>query len=144
LTRTTIKRSRGNQQIQANKESALTGPYDEQDFDQANELVKRRQRFFRRPKRPADLLGQLMARKGYAQSETANELESTWNEIVGTNWQTKTKVGSIRRGVLEIIVSNSSANQQLAFQKKKLLLELQKQLPKNNLKNLRFTIGSID
>lgn len=122
----------------------MSGPYDEQDFDQANDLVKSRQRYFRRPKRPADILGQLMARKGYAQTETANELEATWNDIVGSKWQAKTKVGSIRQGVLEIIVSNSAVNQQLEFKKKKILAELQAQLPKNNLKNLRFRVGSID
>jgi hypothetical protein len=128
----------------ANKGVALNGPYDEQDFDQANDLVKSRQRYFRRPKKPAEILGQLMARKGYAQTETASELEDTWNQIVGTQWESKTKVGMIRAGVLEVLVCSSSANQQLGFQKKKILAELQKQLPKNNLKDLRFTIGNID
>ena len=122
----------------------MTGPYDEQDFDQANDLVKSRQRYFRRPRRPADVLGQLMARKGYTQTQTANELQVTWNEIVGTRWQAKTKVGSIRQGVLEIIVSNSAVNQQLEFKKNKILAELQTQLPKNNLKDLRFRVGNID
>ena len=122
----------------------MTGPYDEQDFDQANDLVKSRQRYFRRPRRPADVLGQLMARKGYTQTQTANELQVTWNEIVGTRWQAKTKVGPIRQGVLEIIVSNSAVNQQLEFKKNKILAELQTQLPKNNLKDLRFRVGSID
>lgn len=122
----------------------MTGPYDELDFNQANELVKNRQRYFRRPRRPADILGQLMARKGYAQTETANELEVTWNEIVGSKWQAKTKVGSIRSGVLEVIVSNSAVNQQLEFKKKKILAELQTQLPKNNLRDLRFRVGNIN
>lgn len=122
----------------------MTGPFDEQDFEQANDLVKSRQRYFRRPKRPADILGQLMARKGYAQTETANELEVTWNEIVGTQWQARTKVGSIRQGVLEIIVSNSAVNQQLEFKKSKILAELQSQLPKNNFKDVRFRVGRTD
>lgn len=121
----------------------MTGPYDEQDFNQANDLVKSRQRFQRRPRRPADILGQLMARKGYAQTKTANELEVTWNEIVGAKWQVKTKVGAIRSGVLEIIVSNSSVNQQLEFKKKKFLVELQTRLPQNNFKDLRFRVGKI-
>ncbi|MFT5300813.1 MAG: hypothetical protein ACI87E_000439 [Mariniblastus sp.] len=126
------------------KDSALTGQYDELDFSQANELVKSRQRYFRRPKRPADILSRLMARKGYAQTETANELEDTWNQVAGEKWKSKTKVGIVRAGVLEILVCNSSANQQLGFQKKKILTELQQKLPKNNLKDLRFTIGNIN
>ena len=122
----------------------MNGPYDELDFEQANDLVKSRQRYFRRPQRTADILGRLMARKGYAQTEIANELENTWNEVVGAKWKNKTKVGVIRRGVLEVLVSSSSANQQLGFQKKKLLSELQKRLPKNNLKDLHFNVGNID
>ena len=121
----------------------MSGPYDELDFDQANDLVKSRQRYFRRPKRPADILGKLMARKGYAQTQTSNELEVTWNEIVGPKWKNETKVGTIRQGVLEIMVSSSAVNQQLGFKKKQLLAELQTRLPKNNLKNLRFKLGNV-
>jgi hypothetical protein len=118
--------------------------FDEQDFDQTNDLVKSRQRFFRRPRKPADILCQLMARKGYAQTETVNELETAWNEIVGEKWMARTKVGNIRNGVLEILVNSSAANQQIGFNKKKYLKELQKRLPKNNLKDLRFSVGKID
>jgi hypothetical protein len=121
----------------------LSEPYDELDFAQAQDLVKSRQRYFRRPKSAAQVLGNLMARKGYAQTESANELESIWNNIVEPKWKTKTKVGSIRRGVLEIMVSNSNVNQHLEFAKRKLLTELQTQLPKYNLKDLRFRVGNV-
>ena len=84
-----------------------------------------------------------MARKGYAQTQTANELEVTWNEIVGPKWKNEPKVGTIRQGVLEIMVSSSAVNQQLGFKKKQLLAELQTRLPKNNLKNLRFKLGNV-
>ena len=121
----------------------MSEPYDELDFDQAQELVKSRQRYFRKPKTAAQILGQLMARKGYAQTESANELEAAWNQIIDPKWKSKTKVGVIRRGVLEIVVSNSTVNQQLEFTKRKLLTALQTQLPKNNLKDLRFRVGNV-
>ena len=125
----------------------MNGPlepnFEEQDFSQAHDLIKQRQRFSRRPRRPADILSHLMARKGYGQTESANELETSWNEVVGLKWQSKTKVGVIKRGVLEIIVTSSGVNQQLEFKKKKLLAELQSRLPKNNLKDLRFRIGNV-
>lgn len=121
----------------------MSGPYEEKDFDQANDLVKSRQRYFRRPKRSAEVLSQLMARKGYAQQETKNELETTWNEVVENRWQAKTKVGAIRSGILEIVVASSAVNQHLEFQKKKLLAQMQLRLPKNNLKDLRFKVGKI-
>ncbi len=121
----------------------MSEPYDELDFAQAQDLVKSRQRHFRRPKSAAQVLGHLMARKGYAQTESANELESVWNNIVEPKWKMKTKVGAIRRGVLEITVSNSNVNQHLEFAKRKLLTELQTQLPKYNLKDLRFRVGNV-
>lgn len=121
----------------------MSEDYDELDFSQAQDLVKSRQRFSRRPKRPAQILGQLMARKGYAQTESADELESAWHKVAGEKWKSKTKVGVVKRGILEIMVSNSTVNQQLEFKKRKLLTELQTLLPQNNLKDLRFRIGNV-
>ena len=118
--------------------------YDELDFSQAQDLVKSRQRYFRRPKKPADILGRLMARKGYAQTESANELEETWNQIVGPKWQTKTKIGNVSRGVLEVFVVSSAVNQQMGFQKRKILTEIQNRLPKNKIKDLHFRIGNVN
>lgn len=118
--------------------------YDELDFSQAQDLVKNRQRYFRRPKKSADILGRLMARKGYAQTESANELEEVWNQVVGLKWQTKTKVGNINRGVLEVFVASSMVNQQIGFQKRKILKEIQTRLPKNKIKDLHFRIGNVN
>ena len=80
----------------------MNGEYDELDFSQAHDLVKKRQRYFRRPKKPADLLAKLMARKGYA------------------------------------------VNQQLGFQKRKILAELKAQLPQNKFTDIRFRIGNVN
>ena len=118
--------------------------YDELDFSQAQDLVKNRQRYFRRPKKSADIFGRLMARKGYAQTESANELEEVWNQVVGLKWQTKTKVGNINRGVLEVFVASSMVNQQIGFQKRKILKEIQTRLPKNKIKDLHFRIGNVN
>ena len=118
--------------------------YEEQDFNQASDLTNQRRRFRRRPKRPADILSQLMARKGYSQTKTNDELDEVWNSIVGQKWQTKTRVGNISRGVLEVFVSSSAVNQQLGFQKKKLIKELSQQMPKNKIKDIKFSLGSIE
>lgn len=118
--------------------------YDELDFSQAHDLVKSRQRYFRRPKKPADILGRLMARKGYAQTESANEMEEVWNQIVGPKWQTKTKIGNVSRGTLEVFVVSSAVNQQMGFQKRKILKEIQKRLPQNKIKDLHFRIGNVN
>ena len=117
--------------------------YEELDFSQAQDLVKSRQRYFRRPKKPADILSRLMARKGYAQTGSANEMEDIWNQIVGPKWQTKTKIGNISRGVLEVFVVSSAVNQQMGFQKRKILKQIQERLPKNKIKDLHFRIGNV-
>jgi predicted nucleic acid-binding Zn ribbon protein len=118
--------------------------YDDLDFDQANDLTRQRQRFKRRPQRPANILSQLMARKGYGQHKTNNEIDEVWNAVVGEKWQSKTRVGNISRGVLEVFVSSPAVNQRLGFQKKKLLAELTKRLPQNKIKDIKFSLGSIE
>ena len=116
--------------------------YDELDFSNASELVGKRRRYFRRPKRPADLLGQLMARKGFSQQESKNELSDVWGSLVGESLSGKTRVGLLKRNVLEVYVSSSAVNQQLTFKKAQLLKQLKQQLPKENIKDIRFKIGS--
>ncbi len=118
--------------------------YDNLDFDQATDLTNQRRRFKRRPKRPANILSQLMARKGYGQSKTNDELDDTWNAIVGDKWQNKTRVGNVSRGVLEVFVSSAAVNQHLGFQKKKLIAELSKRVPQNKIKDIKFSLGSIE
>ena len=116
--------------------------YDELDFSNASELVGKRRRYFRRPKRPADLLGQLMARKGFSQQESKNDLSDVWGSLVGESLNGKTRVGLLKRNVLEVYVSSSAVNQQLTFKKAQLLKQLKQQLPKENIKDIRFKIGS--
>ena len=118
--------------------------YDNLDFDQATDLTNQRRRFKRRPKRPANILSQLMARKGYGQTKTNDELNETWNAIVGEKWQNKTRVGNVSRGVLEVFVSSAAVNQHLGFQKKKLIAELSKRVPQNKIKDIKFSLGSIE
>ena len=85
-----------------------------------------------------------MARKGYGQTKTNDELDDTWKAIVGEKWQTKTRIGNVSRGVLEVFVSSAAVNQHLGFQKKKLIAELSKRVPQNKIKDIKFSLGSIE
>ena len=118
----------------------MKSPYDEQDFDNTKDLIDKRRRYARRPKQAANLLGQLMARKGYNQIEAQDELADVWFEIAGETMKTKTRVGTVRYGILEIQVASSAARQQLEFQKRQLIKQLQARLPKNKIKDLRFKV----
>jgi predicted nucleic acid-binding Zn ribbon protein len=117
--------------------------YEQQDFDNAQDHVRNRQRFKRRPKRSADVLTQLLARQGYGQTKSIGDLSEAWDQAVGSQWIDKTKPGNISRGVLEVFVSNSGVHQQLNFQKKKILNALHEKLPQNKIKDIRFRTGNV-
>lgn len=120
----------------------MADDWDEIDFENACRMVKQRRRYSRKPKKPANLLSQLMARKGYGQEKSTNELQQVWEKIA-MPLKDYTRTGSVRRGVLEVIVTSSAITQQLEFQKKQLLAELNRQLPQNKIREIRFRIGNV-
>ncbi len=117
---------------------------DETDFDQAAKLTKGRQRFFRRPRTPANIISQLMARKGYCQTQSANELSEVWRELAGEKWKNKTKAGNVNRGVLEVFVANAAVNQKIGFEKRKILAALKQRVPQNKITDIKFRVGNVD
>ena len=117
--------------------------YGEIDFNNASDLVKDRQRFRRRPKKSGDIIGQMMARQGYAQTKSNDELNEAWEIASGPSFRKNTKAGRIRAGVLEVHVASSAAMNQLSFKKKQLLSAIQQQLPQNKIKDIRFKLGNV-
>lgn len=100
-----------------------------------------------RPKRPkaiADVLSELMARRGYARVQAQDALAEAWVKVVGEELARSTRVGGRRRGVLEIIVAHSTLVQELAFQKAAILQKLDKQIPEETIRDLRFRVGVVD
>lgn len=120
-----------------------TPNYEELDFSNASDLVGKRQRFRRRPKRTGDIIGQMMARQGYSQTKSNEELNEAWEIAVGPTLMKSTKAGRISRGVLEVHVASSAAMNQLSFKKKQLLSAIQQQLPQNKIKDIRFKLGNV-
>ena len=95
------------------------------------------------PKKIGDVVAGLLARKGYARVQSASAFETAWKEAAGKLAE-HSRPGNVNRGVLEVMVRNSAALQELTFQKKKLLTRLQAQLPDEKITSLRFRVGSID
>ena len=116
---------------------------EERDFDDAARLVQQRQRFRRRPKPAVDVINHLLARKGYSQTGSADQLADTWQKIAGPRWKGKTVAGNISRGVLEVTVASPAIGQHLNFQKKQLLKKIHAELPQNKIKDIRFKTGKI-
>jgi predicted nucleic acid-binding Zn ribbon protein len=96
------------------------------------------------PKPMRDVLSQLLARRGYAQIQTAATCEAAWREAVGEKLAGQTRPGNVRRGVLEVLVSNSSPLQELSFLKAKALKTLTRLVPEQQIKGVRFRVGPIE
>jgi predicted nucleic acid-binding Zn ribbon protein len=96
------------------------------------------------PKRLGQLLAQSFARNGVAQESVAAEIVETWRAIVDPKLVPHTRVGRVRRGVLEVTVANSGMMQELAFCQAKLAAQLAERLPAHKIKAIRFRTGSVD
>jgi predicted nucleic acid-binding Zn ribbon protein len=95
------------------------------------------------PRKIGDVLAQLIARRGYAREQSSAALEATWQEAAGEQVGAITRVGTLRRGTLEVLVSNNLLAQELGFQKEGLIARLQKLSPQANITQLRFRVGNI-
>ena len=96
------------------------------------------------PKSMRDVLSQLLAKKGYAQVQTAASCDAAWREAIGQKLAADTRPGNVNRGVLEVLVRNSVAAQELSFLKSKIVKTLTKLLPEQRIRDLRIRVGTID
>jgi predicted nucleic acid-binding Zn ribbon protein len=103
----------------------------------------RRWFFGRQPKPVAEVLAQLVQRKGYAQVRTACDYSEAWRAAAGEAFASHTEVGLLRRGVLEVVVAHSLVMQELTFEKERILAAMQTALPDAGIKQLRFRVGNI-
>ncbi|MGO9108702.1 MAG: DUF721 domain-containing protein [Thermoguttaceae bacterium] len=95
------------------------------------------------PERIADILTQLMARRGFARVRGAEAYQSAWDEATGPLGAQYSRVGLLKRGTLEVVVTNSALIQEFNFQKSVILTTLNRLLPDHNIKDLRFRLGAI-
>jgi predicted nucleic acid-binding Zn ribbon protein len=97
----------------------------------------------RGPKLIGGILSELMARRGYARVQSARAYEMAWREAAGELAARYTRVGSLRRGTLEVIALNSTLVQEMTFQKPSLLRILNELLPDEGIDDLRFRVGEV-
>ena len=97
----------------------------------------------RQPKPIADVLAQVVQKRGYAQVRQAGQWNDAWAAAAGEAFVRVTEVGTLRRGVLEVTAANSLVMQELSFEKERILAQLQTTLPDAGIKNLRFRVGRI-
>jgi predicted nucleic acid-binding Zn ribbon protein len=105
---------------------------------------RRRQVRIPPPKAMGDVMSQLLARRGYAQVQSAASCESAWRTAVGEKLAPHTCPGNVRRGVLEVLVTSSSVLQELAFVKAKVIKQLAQLAPDQKIRDVRFRVGPLE
>ena len=101
-------------------------------------------RMRRGPKPIAEVLSELMARRGLGRVQSTAAYEEAWREAAGPLVAEYTRISSLRRGRLEVIAANSILMQELVYQKAELLATLARLLPDQGIKDLRFRVGVVD
>jgi hypothetical protein len=96
------------------------------------------------PKAMREVLSQLLAKRGYAQVQTAASCDAAWREAVGSKLAGDTRPGNVRRGVLDVLVRNPSVSSELGFLKTKIVKTLTKIIPEQKIRDLRFRVGNFD
>ena len=88
-------------------------------------------------------LAELIARRGFARMQGTSQLVSIWKQVVDERTAERTKVLGLKRGVLEVGVTNSALlNELVSFQKTVLLGRLQAEHPEQNINDIRFRLRS--
>jgi predicted nucleic acid-binding Zn ribbon protein len=100
--------------------------------------IKRYQRD-RGPENLREILAQVFVARGWGRRQDRLHLERAWEEAAGTEYAKQTRVGTLKRGVLEVQVMSAILLQELTqFHRRRLLGELRRRLPKTPLTDLRF------
>ena len=121
----------------------LNSEDDVREMDWLTKRYKKKRFWNREPKHGSKLINQLMARKGYGQTNQATQLQRHWEEAVGNNLAERSSAGKIKAKRLEVTVENSSVLQELTFQKRKIIRKLQTSLKNETLTDLKFKVGPL-
>ena len=96
------------------------------------------------PRPISEILGDLFAARGFGRLRAGKELEDAWNAAVGEPGCRQTRVGEVRRGVLNVTVASSALLEELAaFRKPALLAALRQDAPGTLIHDIRFRVGPI-
>ena len=99
----------------------------------------------RGPRALSEILGALFTVRGYARLRALSELEAVWNTAVGEPHCHQTRLGEVRRGVLNVTVAHPTLLEELdAFRKPALLQALRTGAPGTIIHDIRFRVGPIE
>ncbi len=112
---------------------------------EAWDLSQIKQRHSRLNAKPiGSVIRNLMARRGYGQTQAIDELLHHWRQAVGPTLANSTRPGNVSRGVLQVWVADSPSLQELSMCKRQVLQALQTAMPQAGFVDLRPKIGAIN
>ena len=95
------------------------------------------------PESLGEVLSRLFTARGWGRKQDRLRLEQAWAAAVGPEHAPHTRVGALRRGVLDVEVMSAVLLQELAhYHKRRLLEQLRGRLPGTTLTDLRFRAGT--
>ena len=95
------------------------------------------------PQPIANILSELISRRGYASEQASAAYDNAWRQAAGEFIAKQTRVGRVQRGKLEIHVANSTLVQELNFRKADLIQQLARLLPAETITDLKLRVGAI-
>ena len=85
------------------------------------------------------MLTRLIRRKGLVETSAADQLNAVWNQIVGAEIGRRSSARKLRAGVLEVVVTNNVALEQLrGYLNQSILEKLQSAMPESNIRSIRY------
>jgi predicted nucleic acid-binding Zn ribbon protein len=104
----------------------------------------RREQPERGPENLTEVLSRLFTARGWGRRQGQLHLERAWAEVAG-EFAPQTRVQVLRKGVLEILVSNAVLLQELThFHRRRLLEQMRRRLPTTPITDLRFRAGVVE
>lgn len=98
----------------------------------------------RRPKTLRDVLAQVVTKRGYGANQASEQLAEAWATAAGDLLAARSRAIRVNRGRLEVTVASSTVMQQLAFEKQRIVTELNRLLPEARISDLRAKVGRIE
>jgi len=92
------------------------------------------------PRPLSAVLSELVSLRGLARSGGTAELASLWREAAGAEIAERTRVLGVKRGVLQVAVSNASLLSELASFHHAALLDVLKRQPHLKIHDLKFRL----
>jgi predicted nucleic acid-binding Zn ribbon protein len=93
----------------------------------------------RAPSQLRDVLSRLIRRRGLVETSAADELNDAWKQIAGPEIGKLSKVKKLQSGVLEILVFNGPALEQLrGFLHQQILSAMQERFPESSIRVIRY------